>query len=165
MNVFARSPAKQHGWTRRICGKWYWVFDRSVHLSMAEVPSLDKLKIVTRLSRLKGLAPITNVVSPPLDHSAGYLLSYNVWTLINIIWFEQGICSPRKDCGGRCHFCAFGLFQVLQCFQNLIYLFQFNMCNSHFKWKVFCHDAFIFWTCFVFSTRLWGHYLNYILFG
>jgi len=71
MNIFARSPAKQHGLTRRICRTLYLVFDRSVHLTMAEVPFLDKLEIVTRLSRSKGLAPVTNVVSPPLKDSAG----------------------------------------------------------------------------------------------
>jgi len=129
MNIFARSPAKQHGLTRRICGKWYLVFDRSVHLSMAEVPFLDKLEIVTKLSRSKGLAPVTNVVSPPLDDSAGYLLSYDVWTLINIILFDQGICNPGKDWGGQCHFRAFGLFHFLQCF--LLYLWEFNMYDSH----------------------------------
>jgi len=38
---------------------------------LSEVPFLDKLEIVTRLSRSKGLAPVTNVVSPPLKDSAG----------------------------------------------------------------------------------------------
>ena len=60
MNIFARSPAKQHGLTRRICRTLYLVFDHSVHLTMAEVPFLDKLEIVTRLSRSKGLAPLLN---------------------------------------------------------------------------------------------------------
>ena len=87
---------------------------------MAEVPFLDKLEIVTRLSRSKGLAPVTNVVSPPLKDSAGYLLSYDVWSLIIIILFDQGICNPGKDCGVHCHFRASGLFHCLHGF--LLYL-------------------------------------------
>ena len=110
----------QHGLTRRICRMLYVVFDRSVHLTMAEVPFLDKLEIVTRLSRSKGLAPVTNIVSPPLKDSAGYLLSYDVWSLIIIILFDQGICNPGKDCEVHCHFRASGLFHFLHCF--LFYL-------------------------------------------
>jgi len=52
-----------------------------------EVLFLDKLEIVTRLSRSKGLAPVTNVVSPPLKDSAGLVVDRSDQLFVEVPFF------------------------------------------------------------------------------